>query len=220
MPPKRTAAAKRAAAKPAPKRAAAKKAAAKKAAASPVEPAVAVSVLPDEPPQKRRQILRRHTDEQVDRAISTRLSHVPPSVLEGKTDSKGTSIREYIGRAIKDSTQGRLGSRFWCKLNDDFGLCDSLADGLADPPDGEEPDAELIEMLQLCHHENPAARRTTALERYLEHCKVINKTSLYGLLRSTQESPSLTKVNCQRCQVAILKYFVRIGKELSNHKGS
>lgn len=159
-------------------KAAAKKASVKKAVAPPPKSSASAStVVSVEPPQKRRQVARRHTDEQVDRAMSGKLGHIPPAVLEGKTNSKGLTIREYVAQAFKQASgkQGRLGSKFRCRVNEEFCLTHT-----SDPPPGEQLDSELVEMIHLCHHENPAARRTVALERYLEYCKPLNRLSLFG----------------------------------------
>lgn len=75
-------------------------------------------------------------------------------------------------------------------------------------------DSELVEMIHLCHHENPAARRIVALERYLEYCKPLNRLSLFGVLRASQESPTMAKAGARKCQIAILRYFARSGCSL------
>lgn len=193
-----------------------KKPSAKTAASPPAKHSASASstVVSVEPATKRRQVARRHTDEQVERAMQGKLAHIPPAVLEGKTNSKGLTIREYVSQAFKQASgkQGRLGSKFWCQVNEEFGLTQALADGLADPPSDQQLDPELVDMIHLCHHENPAARRTVALERYLEYCKPMNRLSLYGLLRASQESPTMTKASARKCQIAILQYFARTGR--------
>lgn len=89
-------------------------------------------------------------------------------------------------------------------------MTETYADGLEDPSGDEDPDDELLHMLHQCHHENPAQRKTMPLERFLEHCSVLSKTSIFGLLKATQESPRMTASASHRCMLAILKYFARI----------
>lgn len=152
-------------------------------------------------PQKPRQISRRDTDEKVARAMQAKLAHIPASILEGKRNGKGES----------SCKQGRFRSRIWCSVMDDFALTETLADGLAEPEEDQEASEELIEMIHLCRHENPATRRTSGLERHLGYCAPMNRTSLFGLLRSTQESPTLTKNCARKCQMAVLRYLCTTG---------
>jgi len=176
-----------------------------------VTPTASLDSLPQEPPSKRRQLRRRGSDDKVTRAMETRLRDIPESQLEGKRNSDGLTVREYIKQELRhaEREKRRLGSRFWSTLLVDFKLSTSIADGLADPPDGEVVDEQLVQLLEVAHSDNPAARRTQPLERYLEHCAVLNRDSLYGLLGAIQACPSLLRSAALKCQLATLKYIAR-----------
>ena len=66
-------------------------------------------------------------------------------------------------------------------------------------------------LLSVLHNENPANRRTFPLQRILDYCPELNRTSVDGLLRSTMESPTLPRTSAFRCQIAVLKYMNRAG---------
>lgn len=103
----------------------------------------------------------------------------------------------------------KLSSRFWVQLFTEFELVETCADSLPDPPAAEVPDADLVSMLEQAHHENPAFRKTAPLERYIEHAPLLNKCSVFGLLRAVMEGPTLPRTMATRCQVAVLRYFAR-----------
>lgn len=162
-------------------------------------------------PDLRRRCSRRDLDEAADRAVQRRLGHMPSSTWEGLRNKDGHGIRDVVKHEIskhKDS-KGRLSTKFWVQVFDEFSLAESLADRLAAPPEGEKVDENLLEALSVLHHENPACRRTTPLERFLDYCPELNRTSLFGLLKSVMESPTLPRGSAMKCQVAVLKYMVR-----------
>eukprot|EP00969_Alexandrium_andersonii_P019667 858152-Alexandrium_andersonii.AAC.1 len=51
---------------------------------------------------------------------------------------------------------------------------------------------------QVAHSENPAARTSLPFERYVDHCEAMNRRSVFGMLRLTMESPSLTRALAMR----------------------
>ncbi len=67
----------------------------------------------------------------------------------------------------------------------------------------------LFGALQACHNENPAQRSTVPLERFLEHTPVLNRRSVFGLLKLAMEGPTLTRSAAIRVQVSICKFFSR-----------
>lgn len=65
-------------------------------------------------------------------------------------NNEGLSVRGFVKRELKRNAKDkkRLSTRFWCRVNEEFELVESLADGLIDPPDGP-VDMQLLEMLQV-----------------------------------------------------------------------
>lgn len=88
--------------------------------------------------KKRRQLNRRSSDEQVERALAQRLSHLPDEVWRTKVNKDGLSISEYVKRAHKKmhSDGKKLGTKFWSDVYNEFDLNESCADALEDPPPG------------------------------------------------------------------------------------
>jgi len=168
---------------------------------------------------KRRRCRRRDSDEVADRSVQGRLGHLPAGIWEGMRNAKGQSIRDVVKVEIgsKKQCKGRLSSKFWTGVFEDFGLSDSLAEQLAPPEGDESVDEDLVQALGVVHHENPASRRTSQLERFLDYCPELNRTSLFGLLRSVMESPTLTRTGAFRCQISVLKYMHR-ANAASKHK--
>jgi hypothetical protein len=64
---------------------------------------------------------------------------------------------------------------------------------------------------QAARSENPATRTAAPLERYLEHTGKLNRTNTYGLLRLVLEGPELSRPLAVKCQMAVMKYFARLG---------
>ncbi len=63
---------------------------------------------------------------------------------------------------------------------------------------------------QACHHENPALRTTSPIERFLEAVPTLNKRSLFGVLKLSVECPTLTRTAAIRVQMAICKFLARM----------
>lgn len=159
----------------------------------------------------RRRLGRRDSDEVANRAVVHRLGHLPSSAWEGLRNLQGLSIRDVVKTELgqKKDKKGRLSTKFWVRVFDEFHLTESLADQLGDPPQGEVVDQNLLEAIATLHAENPVQRRTAPLERLLDYCDEMNRTSLYGLLRAVMESPTLPRGSAMKCQLAVLRYAVR-----------
>ena len=109
---------------------------------------------------------------------------------------------------LKKDKTGRLSSKCWLALFAEFSLSDSMAENLP-TPQGEAWDTDLVDTISILHADNPAAKRTTPLERYLEYCEPFNQTSLFGLLKAVMEGPTLPNGSAMPCQLAVLKYMER-----------
>ena len=124
----------------------------------PADPAASVSAmeLDDEylaGPSKKKGLQRRNSDEQVQRAINGRFALVPVSIWESKRDDSGRSIRDVVRQALKetkgDKNNGRLSTKFWASINEQFGLSESLASSLPQPSLDQEVDDQLLQVLQV-----------------------------------------------------------------------
>jgi hypothetical protein len=165
----------------------------------------------DEADVKRRRLCRRGSDEQVERCLLQRFAHLPPSAWQNKTDPLGRTVRQVVKDGLKAvaGSKGRLSTKFWIALHEAFGLGDSVADGLAEPSMDEPVCEVLLAALQVCHHENPAQRTTVPLERFLDHTPVLNRRSVFGLLKLAMEGPTMTRAAAIKVQVSICKCFAR-----------
>lgn len=161
--------------------------------------------------KKRRQLNRRSSDEQVERALAQRLSHLPDEVWRTKVNKDGLSISEYVKRAHKKmhSDGKKLGTKFWSDVYNEFDLNESCADALEDPPEDLPVSKDLLMALASARSGNPCGTPAAQLERFLERCGVLNRAELYGLFRAAMEGPSLPRVVAVKCQVAILRYLGR-----------
>ena len=86
---------------------------------------------------------------------------------------------------------------------------ESAADLLDDPDEDLPVDRDLLLALAAASSGNPAGTPTAQLERYLEHCHVLNRAELFGLFRAIMEGPELPRSVAYKCQVAALKYLSR-----------
>jgi hypothetical protein len=103
--------------------------------------------------QKKRRLNRRTSDEQVERALQARTSHIPLSVWETRRDKAGRTVRQVVKDALKSvrsgDVRGRLSTKFWTSLHETFELNETLADNLAEPPLDQDVNPELLEVLQV-----------------------------------------------------------------------
>jgi len=169
---------------------------------------------PPEPPSaQKRKLSRRDTDDAVDRALEARLlPHFPRAVVEGAVNSKGQRVRDVVAEQIRQnrSSSKKLTSCFWADVAKSFKLTPgSIADTLAQPPDGERVSEVLLEKLGVAHAENPAVRSTEPLERFLENCEILSYTEMYGIIRASMEGPKITKASSCRLLLACVKYMAR-----------
>ena len=83
-------------------------------------------------------------------------------------------------------------------------LVEVLGGPLGNPTCDELIDDDLVQTLSVLHHENPAARRTSPLERFLDYSPELNRVSLYSMLRYIVESLTLPRTFAFRCQISAL----------------
>lgn len=175
-------------------------------AASSTAPAESLEVA-----RKKRPLMRRETEAQTQRFIDRKLSHVPASVLETVENCEGLKVRDYIAREVKRvrRSHGRLSSKFMVKLYDEYQLEATVFMGVPEPSEDESVDEELLDLLGQCHDENPVHRNHKPLAKYLQSCRRLSYTNLFGLLKGIVEGPLLSHSNAQKLQVSALEYFAR-----------
>ena len=161
-----------------------------------------------------RRLSRRDTDDAVDRSLKARL--LPTfslAALEGAVNAQGRRVRDVVADQLRKNRpkKKKLTTQFWTQLIADFKLVPNIAtEGLPDPAEGEEPSDEFLENLSYVHSENPAARKTMPMEKFLQHCPELSYVELYGTLRASMEGPRVVRAASLRLLVAVLKYIARI----------
>jgi len=166
--------------------------------------------------EKRRQVCRRNSDEQAQRALDEKLKDIPESSWRSKVNKQGLTLQEYVKRHSKSmkSENKRLSTKFWTECFAEFDLVNTCADNLEDPPSGLSIDTDLLKALQAARNGNPTGKPTLQLERYLEHCAPLNKQELFGLFHAVMEGPDLPRPFAVKLHIAVLKYSGRT--ELTN----
>ena len=128
---------------------------------------------------------KRNSDEQIARAIKTKLGMFPKQQVDMNLGDNG----QLIAAKVKMQLQKRVGTRkhiplqFWQDLIGEHRLCGSVAQTLPCPQVEEPVGRELDAGLKLCHASNPAAKSSARLTRLLSYVSSLNETEFYGLLR-------------------------------------
>lgn len=164
------------------------------------------------PARKRRGMIRRDTDEQVDRLFTDgKLARFDKKKLEGCSDKSGVLLRQYLSEKVRES-RGRkayITVAVWKEVFDRFPLLESSADRLEVPRKAEKVNDTLVEKISLLHNDNPNKRSCNPLTRFLEYCDELNYTELVGTIKAAQESPVVTRQSSTACMIAILEYGAR-----------
>jgi hypothetical protein len=117
-------------------------------------------------------------------------------------------LADYVKRKVAEAPgSGNIGTKVWGEIFEEFGLSKSAADLLEDPEGDLQVDRDLPLALAAASSGNPAGTPSSQLERYLEHCPLLNRAELFGLLRAIMGGPELPRSVASKCQVAALRYF-------------
>lgn len=102
-------------------------------------PKVAPAGVSEANKRKRSQIKRRDSDDQADRYLARKLSHVGEARLKTLRSDAGLSTHDYVKAELKRKrcAQGRLSSAFAVQLYKDFNLQGGTWEDLPTPPDSE-----------------------------------------------------------------------------------
>jgi len=168
----------------------------------------------------KRRLGRRDTEDAVERLVTSRLArNIPADVLAGRRNNSGQSIRDILAEEVRKTRKngGRLSSKFWSCLRTDFQLDLSVADLLPPGEDlsQEEMDSELLDRLNLIHHENPAARKSEPFIQYMGMCGELRYAEFALTLRAIQESSVVHRTASTKLSIAVLGYIARMAASSS-----
>ena len=142
------------------------------------------------------ELRRRNTDEQTDRAMKLKLGMFSATQLQLNLNSLGQNVAQVVSKEIRRVRPLRrhIPSSFWESIIKHFNFTGTLTEGLVPPQHEEAVSKELDGALKLAHHPNPASKIPVRLLRFLDaEINAMNRTELYGLLRGSFESPSLSR---------------------------
>ena len=161
---------------------------------------------------KRRALERRDTAQQAERAMEPRLKNIPKATWATKRNNKGQTLFERVIEQIRANRSSgvKIGSKWWAAVFDEFELTDNPTDELEEPEDaGEDVDPDLLAVLASAHGENRVKATVVPLERYLDTCGPLSRSTTYGLLCAVQMSPTLPEATASKAQLAVLKFWAR-----------
>ena len=169
------------------------------------------AVIDDEGSAKRRrqQLQRRDTEEKADRAVQLHFSHVPRIIIETKTIN-GLTVRERVTQDLRSlkATKGRLGTKYWSDLVQEYaGSCDPCA-ALVVTDTGESVSDALVAALQHAKSSNPAQRTPEPLLNYLSQASDMNQREFIGLLKTASKLTQISgKAATDQVMVGIMKFI-------------
>ena len=193
-----------------PKSAAAKKAAGEQKNKAAAAAAVATSLDGSSVSVVRRQMSRRDTEKQVERALqSSHFRHISAVSLANKVVD-GKTIRQSLTDVLHNLDKGqRLGTSTYAtlarKFSDGESCVESLKPSVADLP----VDDNLVQVLALMESDGSGSKSLKSLQAYLESTDEMNERNLIGLVRSTMSAKLLAKLNHEHVLLVVMKYFVR-----------
>ena len=172
------------------------------------------AVTPDGSSAARRQLCRRESEEQTQRIMSRKLSHIPKEILDTQENSKGQKAADFILAEVRVkkslAKKGRLSTKFWFGFWESFDFGSVIGDLLPDNPPDEEVDTYLLDAILQARAENPAERKIEPILRWMEKAKSINQTSLFGVLVAMQEGPCLIHSHAEKIRVGVAELVGRL----------
>ena len=132
----------------------------------------------------------------------------PQSQVANNKDDDDKDIEEKVVAMIAQTKKEKrhIKLNFWSDLIVAHRLTGTLPDQLI-PPQGIEMVRPILnEGVALAHHPNPAKRSCAKLIQALRWlAPPVNRTEVFGLIKGTWESPSLSRNMAKQCQEAMLK---------------
>ena len=157
-----------------------------------------------------RALFRRDSNEQTHRCIKLKLGMFPMSQIENNT-LDGKHIPETVKSKVAECKLAKkhIPLTFWTQLISDFKLKGSITEALAVPVEAEVVNPHLDAGMKVAHSANPAARSCEKLVRFLEFSPGLNRTEMYGLLKGSYESPSLSRTMSQQILRRVWDFIAR-----------
>ena len=136
----------------------------------------------------------------------------PASQLDGNEDEDGNLIEDVVVRELRKmkANKKHLSQGFWKSLIVRHKLSGMTSDALVQPTVAEGVSRELDAALKLCHEANPARRSCTRLQRYLKYTDTMNSTEVFGVLKASYPSPSLSSSMSRAMLEIVLEWCGRV----------
>jgi hypothetical protein len=172
--------------------------------------AIDVAGMDDEASEHRRP--RRDVRLKVERLVTQKLSHVQDHILRAARNSRGQSIRESIGDAVRAcTTKGEyLPIKYWSDLYRDFGLAQSCAEDLPEPVVDSNVTKPFLDAFAYAHHDNPAFRKIGPIVSHLTHATKLSAGEWYALFGGSQYGPTMTRAMSLKLQYHVLITLARL----------
>lgn len=171
---------------------------------------------------RRRQLSRRNTDGQIERALAgPHLKHISEVTLANRLIA-GQSVREALREKIHSLAPGqRLGSTAYAAIARLYSAGESSVENFR-PSDPTQPlNEELLRLLFAVDGEQGIGKAHKALASMLETCAEMNEKNI-GLVKSVLNNRVLAKGSSEHMAVAIMRYFARqlCGRVLTSREGA
>lgn len=167
----------------------------------------------DGPSRKRRQLARRDTEDQCERAVEQHFSHMTKAQLESITVD-GLCVRARIMQDIKGNkdcaARKRLGATYWkgvvAKYNEKLG-----ATGQLEVKNKTQPVRDsLLQAIESATRKNPATRTIEPLVALLQHCASLNQREFVGMFTAVNScSQLLGRLATDTIYIEAMKYVRR-----------
>lgn len=172
---------------------------------------------------RRRQLSRRNTDGQIERALAgPHFKHISEVTLANRLIG-GQSVREALREKIHSLAPGqRLGSTAYAAIARLYSAGESSVENLR-PSDPTQPlNEELLRLLFAVDGEQGIGKAHKALASMLETCAEMNEKNIIGLVKSVLNNRVLAKGNSEHMAVAAMRYFARqlCGRVLTSREGA
>ena len=86
-----------------------------------------------------------------------------------------------------------------------------MTEGLKPPEIEEKVNPLLDEAMKVAHSSNPAARSAEKMIKFLDFCPGLNRTEMFGLLKGSYESPSMSRTMSQQLLRHVLVFIAKTG---------
>lgn len=176
------------------------------------KPASSATTLDEKTPdaKRRRQLARRDTEAQVDRAmVSIHFKHISPVTLANRIVD-GRTLRETLRDISHSLSPGqRIGSSTYAALARKYADGESVIENLR-PTDPTTPlDDECLKLLFAADAEIGVGKAHKALMARLESCAAMSEKMVIGVVKALLNSKVLAKAGSEHLVLALMKYFER-----------